>query len=134
MLTYNILIFSISPSLGLENTNISNENDIEVEIYAGIYEKTDGDIGLGWIVAIKNNLNNSIKGNINTTWFRLNNNVLRNENLEFNLSANHPKIKFQYVDYLHFPSPILKLGISVEINDIFISKSGIEIGPFVIFK
>jgi hypothetical protein len=128
------LIILISPSiLAFQNCQKLNQ-DIEIEIYAGVYDNTNGKFGLGWVVSVINNLNESINGTINASWNTFSSKTVRFENNSFNLSANHPKINYQFIDYIHLPYPIIKLTVIVQIRDQVYSRYGIEIGPIVIFK
>ena len=108
---------------------------MDIDIHAGVYDKTNGNYGLGYVISIINNLNEIITGNI-----RIYYNSTDNKPVSFtNTSIGQPPLfvcRFVNIDWHHSPYPILKLTVSVQINETsqFVSRSGIEIGPFVCFS
>ena len=135
-----ILIFILSSLIPVVSSNKLNSNrvvhvddDIEIKIYAGVYGRTQGRIGLGWVISISHNLSGNIHFIINLSWYNLRGQNVRFEMYHFNLSP-HPPILFKGVEWIHFPYPIMSLTITVKAVDIIVSRSGIEIGPFVIFE
>jgi hypothetical protein len=106
---------------------------VDIYIHAGVSEITNGDFGLGFFIFVKNNLNEPIEGEIIIFWNLTNGMNVRIDNLSFKLSPFN-EIKFSNIDWLHFPFPILKIMIIVSINEYTVSKSGIEIGPVVLFS
>jgi len=133
ILTLLIILPVVQSDQQHQKNQNSNFDDIEIEIYAGVYDKTNGNIGLGWIVSIVNNLNESIDGYINASWNELTGKTIRFDNSTFYLSAHHPKIDYQYIDFLHFPHLIVYITATVQTNNLTYTKSGIEIGPIVLF-
>ena len=136
-----ILLFLLSSLIPVVSSNKLNSNivvhvddGIEIKIYAGVNEKTQGRIGLGFAISICNNLNETINGTIEISSDNLRGQNVRFELWSFNLSAYHPAVIFYGIDWIHFPFPIITLTITVETVDIIVSRSGIEIGPFVIFN
>jgi len=120
--------------LASETHGVSQNNDVEIKIYAGVYGKTEGRIGLGFVISMCNNLNETINGTI-----EISSNNLRGQNVRlhrgsFTLSSHHPPIKFMGIDWIHFPYPIITLTITVETVGLIVSRSGMEIGPIVIFE
>ena len=124
------------PSLSADESNSGNTliyDDIEINIRAGIKGLTNGRYGLGWSVIVENNLNDTFEGTINVTWHTITGKNAFNENGTFKLI---PYVEFgiEQVDWIHFPYPFLYIDIIVNVEEINTSKSGIEIGPFVIFN
>ena len=117
----------------LETPKIQQIDDIDVKIYAGVYSEIEARIGLGWVISIGHNLSGNIHFIINLSWYNLRGQNVRFEMHHFNLSP-HPPILFKGVEWIHFPYPIMSLTITVKAVDIIVSRSGIEIGPFVIFE
>lgn len=113
----------------------NTSDDVDIEIRAGAYEHTNGNYGLGFLICITNNLDQNITGSIRTYWNFTDKLTVRFDNDSFTLSAHHPEIQVANIDYLHFPFPILKLQVIVKVNETAtsVSRSGIEIGPFVFF-
>jgi len=135
-----ILLFLLSSLIPVVSSNKLNSNrvvhvddDIEIKIYAGVNEKTNGNYGLGWVVSIKYNQSESIIGTCNITWQTLQGDYIGFSNSTFDLIPNG-EIKISGVDWIHFPYPLLYIDIIVNVEEINTSKSGIEIGPFVIFN
>ena len=133
-----ILIFILSSLIPIVIGNEAEQStliydDIEINIRAGIKGITNGRYGLGWSVIVKNNLNDTFEGTINVTWHTITVKNASNENGTFKLI---PYVEFgiKQVDWVHFPFPIMSLTITVKVVDIVVSRSGIEIGPFVIFN
>jgi len=110
------------------------DDDVEIEIYAGVYEKTEGRIGLGFVISMCNNLNETINGTIEISSNNLRDQNVRLQQWSFTLSSHHPLIKFNGIDWIHFPYPIITLTITVETVGLIVSRSGMEIGPMVIFE
>ena len=124
------------PSLSADESSSGNTliyDDIEIKIYAGVNEKTNGNYGLGWVVSIKYNQSESIIGTCNITWQTLQGDYIGFSNSTFDLIPNG-EIKISGIDWIHFPFPILNLNIKVEVAEIDVSRNGFEIGPFVIFN
>ena len=109
------------------------DDDVEIEIYAGVYEKTEGRIGLGFVISMCNNLNETINGTIEISSNNLHDQNVRLQQWSFTL-GHHPPIKFMGIDWIHFPYPIITLTITVETVGLIVSRSGMEIGPMVIFE
>ena len=135
-----ILLFigiAYAPSITADNSRINNtiyvDDDIEIKIYAGVNEKTNGNYGLGWVVSIKYNQSESIIGTCNITWQTLQGDYIGFSNSTFDLIPNG-EIKISGIDWIHFPFPILNLNIKVEVAEIDVSRNGFEIGPFVLFN
>jgi hypothetical protein len=133
-----ILLFIVSSFIPIVIGNESEQatliyDDIEINIRAGIKGITNGRYGLGWSVIVKNNLNDTFEGTINVTWKTITGKNVFNENGTFKLI---PYVEFgiKQVDWIHLPYPFLYIDIIVNIEEINTSKSGIEIGPFVIFN
>ena len=125
----------LSQSLSaFENPKIQQMDDIDVRIYAGVYEKTRGRMGLGFAISISNNLNETINGTVTISSDNLRGQNVRLEIWDFNLSAHHPPVILNGIDWIHSPYPIITLTITVEAVSVVVSRSGIEIGPFVIFE
>jgi len=136
-----ILLFLLSSLIPVVSSNKLNSNrvvhvddDIEIKIYAGVNGKTKDRMGLGWVISICNNLNETINGTIEISSDNIRGQNVRLELWLFNLSVYHPPVIFYDIDWIHFPFPINTLTITVETVDIIVSRSGIEIGPFVIFN
>ena len=136
-----ILIFILSSLIPVVSSNKLNSNrvvhvddDIEIKIYAGVYSEIEARIGLGWVISICNNLNETINGTIEISSDNLRGQNVRFELWPFNFSAYHPEVILYGIDWIHFPYPIISLTITVKAVDIIVSRSGIEIGPFVIFN
>jgi hypothetical protein len=134
-----ILLFLLSSLIPVVSSDKLNSNrvvhvddDIEIKIYAGVNEKTNGNYGLGWVVSVKYNQSESIIGACNITWQTLQGDYIRFLNNTFDLIPNG-EIKILGVDWIHFPFPILNLNIKVEVAEIDVSRNGFEIGPFVFF-
>ncbi len=114
---------------------IRSSDDVDIDIHAGVYDKTNGNYGLGYVIITINNLNEIITGYIQIYY-----NSTDNKPVSFtNTSIGLPPLfvcRFVNVDWHHAPYPILKLTVSVQINETsqFVSRSGIEIGPFVFFS
>ena len=135
-----ILLFigiAYAPSITADNSKINNmiyvDDDIEIKIFAGVNEKTNGNYGLGWVVSIKYNQSESIIGTCNITLQTLQGEYIGFSNSTLDLIPNG-EIKISGIDWIHFPYPIISLTITVKAVDIIVSRSGIEIGPFVIFN
>ena len=135
-----ILLFILSSLIPVVSSNKLNSNrvvhvddDIEIKIYAGVNEKTNGNYGLGWVVSIKYNQSESIIGTCNITWQTLQGEYIGFSNSTFDLIPNG-EIKISGIDWIHFPFPILNLNIKVEVAEIDVSRNGFEIGPFVLFN
>jgi len=135
-----ILLFILSSIIPVVSSNKLNsnrvvhvDNGIEIKIYAGVNEKTNGNYGLGWVVSIKYNQSESIIGTCNITWRTLQDDYIGFSNNTFDLIPNG-EIKISGIDWIHFPYLFLYIDIFVNVEEINTSKSGIEIGPFVIFN
>jgi len=141
LLTSAIILLLIgiayAPSITADNSRINNtiyvDDDIEIKIYAGVNEKTNGNYGLGWVVSIKYNQSESTIGTCNITWQTLQGDYIGFSNSTFDLIPNG-EIKISGIDWIHFPFPILNLNIKVEVAEIDVSRNGFEIGPFVLFN
>ena len=140
---FALLVMASLPNVvgyqGIQSSNVNVANtldDVIIEIRAGAYEHTNGNYGLGFLICITNNLDRNITGSIRTYWNFTDKLTVRFDNGSFNLSPHHPEIQIGNIDYLHFPFPILKLQIIVTVNEISktVSRSGIEVGPFVLFS
>jgi hypothetical protein len=137
-----IVLLSLSNIAGGQAIQSSNENginifnDVAIEIRAGAHNHTNGNYGLGFVICITNNLDINITGSIRTYWNFTDKWTVASGNATFSFSAHHPETQIGEIDWQHFPFPILKLQISVTVNEISKSesRSGIEIGPFVIFS
>ena len=135
-----ILIFILSSLIPVVSSNKLNSNrvvhvdDIDVKIYAGAYGRTQGRMGLGFAISICNNLNETINGIVEISSDNLRGQNVRFESWLFNFSAHHPPVILAGIDWVHFPFPIMSLIITVKVVDTIVSRSGIEIGPFVIFN
>ena len=126
-----------TPSITADNpisVKTIHVDDIDVKIYAGVNGRTQGRMGLGFAISICNNLNETINGTIEISSDNIRGQNVRLELWLFNLSVYHPPVIFYDIDWIHFPFPINTLTITVETVDIIVSRSGIEIGPFVIFN
>lgn len=77
---------------------------------------------------------NKFKGTIEISWDNLRGQNVRFELWLFNFSVHHPPVIFCGIDWIHFPYPIMSLAITVKAVDIIVTRSGIEIGPFVMFN
>ncbi|GAF86646.1 unnamed protein product [marine sediment metagenome] len=119
--------------LASETHSVSQNNDVEIKIYAGVYEKTEGRIGLGFVISMCNNLNETINGTIEISSNNLRGQNVRLHRWSFTL-GHHPPIKFKQIDWIHFPYPVVTLTITVETVGLIFSRSGMEIGPIVIFE
>ncbi len=133
-----ILLFLLVSIIPIVISNESEQStliydDIEINIRAGIKGKTNGRYGLGWSVIVKNNLNDTFEGTINVTWKTITGKNVFNENGTFKLIP-YVELGIKQVDWIHFPYPFLYIDIIVNVEEINTSKSGIEIGPFVIFN
>ena len=135
-----ILLFigiAYAPSITADNSRINNtiyvDDDIEIKIYAGVNEKTNGNYGLGWVVSIKYNQSESIIGTCNITWQTLQGEYIGFSNSTFYLIPNG-EIKISGIDWIHFPFRILNINIKVEVAETDVSRNGFEIGPFVLFN
>ena len=135
-----ILLFLLSSLIPVVSSNKLNSNrvvhvddDIEIKIYAGVNEKTNGNYGLGWVVSIKYNQSESIIGTCNIKLQTLQGEYIGFSNSTFDLIPNG-EIKISGIDWIHFPFPLLNLNIKVEVAEIDVSRNGFEIGPFVLFN
>ncbi|VVB60540.1 Uncharacterised protein [uncultured archaeon] len=139
-----VFIFILGSSTnveGYQTVQSSNQktmntyDDVDIDIHAGVYGKTNGNYGLGYVLSITNNLNEIITGNI-----RIYYNSTDNKTVSFtNISFQQPPlfvVRFVNIDWLHSLYPILTLTVTVKINETSqsVSRSGKEIGPFVFFS
>lgn len=122
--------------LASETHSVSQNNDVEIKIYAGAYEKTEGRLGLGFVVSVCNNLNETINGTVEISSNNLRGQIVRLHQWSFTLSSHHPLTNFKQIDWIHFPYPIVTLTITVTVETVglIVSRSGMEIGPMVIFE
>ena len=132
------LIISMIPNVVSDtstNRIIYVDDNVEVKIYAGVYDKTNGDIGLGFVISIANNLDTEIFCNINITSYNLQDKLVRFESWDFYQNLNYTVI-FSFVDWIHFPYTIITtiITVYVETIDLTVSRTGLEIGPIMIFK
>jgi len=107
-------------------------NDIEITISAGVIRNKWGNIGFGWVIKVDNNCNHNITGFCIIDYYTLSGDFIRSEMANFHLG---PLFVFGYegINIIDFP-PINRLTITVEADSKTASRSGIEIGPFVIFN
>ncbi len=131
-ITLAVIVLFIGMSV-VPTTPASFDDDVEIKIYAGVYGKTEGRIGLGFVISMCNNLNETINGTIEISSDNLRGQNVRLELWVFTL-GHHPPIKFKGIDWIHFPYPIVTLTITVETVGLIVSRSGMEIGPIVIFE
>jgi hypothetical protein len=136
-----LILGSSTTVIGYQTVQSSNQktmntyDDVDIDIHAGVYDKTNGNYGLGYVISTINNLNEIITGYIQIYY-----NSTDNKPVSFtNTSIGLPPLfvcRFVNIDWHHAPYPILKLTVSVQINETsqFVSRSGIEIGPFVFFS
>jgi len=137
-----VLLFLFSSLIPVVSGNNLNSNrvvhvndDIDVKIYAGVYRSDiESRMGLGFAISICNNLNETINGTIEISSDNLRGQNVRFELWSFNLSAYLPPVILCGIDWVHFPFPIITLTITVKAVGIVVSRSGMEIGPFVIFN
>jgi len=125
---------NVASSQAIQSPNTFD--DVVIDIRAGVHDNTNGDYGLGFLICITNDMDENITGTITLYWNFTSITIGSAKNGTFALSAHHPEIKIAEIDWLHFPFPILKLQIIVTVNEILksVSRSGIEIGPFVFFS
>ena len=138
-----LLILSLSNNVvGYQTIQSSNQktintyDDVDIDIHAGVFGRTNGNYGLGFVIGITNNLDKNITGTVTTYWNFTDNKTVRIESASFFVNPILSKIEFVDIDWLHFPFPILKLTVTVKVNEtaISVSRSGIEIRPFVFFS
>lgn len=132
-----ILIFLLSSLVpNVIGSEIDNPNliydDIEIIIRAGVEGKTNGNYGLGWVFIVNNYLNYTISGTINVTYKNFREKTVFSENGSYNVPP-FSEFGFSQIDWIHFPYPILNIEIIVNVEGINNTKSGMEIGPIVIF-
>ncbi len=137
-----LVLGSLNNVVGYQTVQSSNQkikntcDDVDIEIRAGAYENTNGNYGLCFLISITNNLDQYITVNMTIYWNITNDKTVRREIQLVNLSPHHPEIQFARIDYIHFPFPVIKLKVIVKVNETStsVSRSGIEIGPFVFFS
>jgi hypothetical protein len=137
-----LILGSLTNVVGYQTVQSSNQktintyDDVDIDIHAGVYGRTNGNYGLGFVISITNNLDKNITGTITIYCNFTDDKTVRIQSASFFLSAYLPKIEFVEIDWHHFPYPILKLTVNAKVNETAtsISRSGIEIGPFVFFS
>lgn len=125
--------FMVSPLFsGLTYGQKAHHENIEIGIYAGVYGHTDGNAGLGWVVSVYNSGNNTVNVTYEIRWANLRGAPVRSEEGTFNVNP-HMVVQFVGIDWVHPPFPVLRITISVQTQNVTVSRSGIEVFPFVIF-
>lgn len=136
VLTCTILIPSVSSKslCKFETQKYKQNDDVDIKIYAGVLRDIESRIGLGWVVSICNNLNERINGTIEISWNNPQGINMKYEVWSFNLSGYHPPVLFNAIDWIHLSHLILILTITVKTVGLIVSRSGLEIGPIVVFE
>jgi hypothetical protein len=105
-------------------------DDVYISTTAGLYQKTNGDYGFGWMTVFRNNVNQSFLITHDLYWYSLKGDLM--------LFANYSTILNPFG--MHTSSmatigrvPIHRITINAYANELFVSRSGFEIGPFVFF-
>jgi hypothetical protein len=116
--------------MGVQPVIASSQDDIKINISAGIYRERWGRFGLGWAFIVRNKGEETIFGQCEINYYTLSWDEIRIETGHFYVE---PFIDFGYgqINYIDFP-PINYITITVEAGGYNISRSGLEIGPFVL--
>jgi hypothetical protein len=107
----------------------SPQDDIKIYIYAGFFRYTRGRFGIGFGFDVKNQGNENISGHFQIDFYKLSGDLINREEGTYNLEPSHG-YSYGSIDN-EFP-PINYLKITVEAGGYNISRSGVEIGPFVL--
>jgi len=120
--------FSLSKAKS--SISVSSGEDYEVYIGAGMYrEEGDGTFGLGWVMTVNNIGDTNISGVFYMKTMTLSGEVICDEIYPFSLD---PLIGVGVGGWTIELIPINFINLSVEIGNKTYSKSGYEIGPFVL--
>ncbi|MFH1101972.1 MAG: hypothetical protein V1726_08075 [Methanobacteriota archaeon] len=118
--------------ISIPSISASSNEDITIYISAGIFRERYGTFGLGYVVRVYNNGDDNITGvcYVNrTTRFG---EIIRCEAISFMISN---LISFGTVGVTIFDGhPINLISLTVKVEDRIVTKSGYEIGPFVLIK
>ncbi len=112
-----LILASLSNVAGYQTVQSSNQksmntyDDVDIDIHAGIYDKTNGNYGLGYVISLTNNLFNKI--------------VKADVKIYYNNTLNKT---------VSFTNLLIDLVPLFVIRSQFVSRSGIEIGSFVFFS
>ena len=116
--------------ISIPSISASSNEDITIYISAGIFRERCGTFGLGYVVRVYNNGDDNITGIFyvnRTTRFG---EIIRCEAVSFMISHI---ISFRTVDVNIFDGhPINLISLTVKVRDRIVTKSGYEIGPFVL--
>lgn len=127
-----VLVGAALPFSGTAHNQMAHRGDIHIDIYAGVYGHTGGNAGLGWVIYVHNNGSSTVQVTYEIRWDTLRGTTVREEGLTFNVTP-HMDTCVAGVEWIHFPFPILRIAISVQTQNITVSRNGVEIFPFVIF-
>lgn len=121
--------FSLSKAKS--SISVSSGEDYEVYIGAGIHrEEGNGTFGLGWVMTVNNIGDTNISGVFYMKTMTLSGEVICDEIYPFSLA--YPLIGVSVGGWTIELIPINFINLSVEIGNKTYSKSGYEIGPFVL--
>ena len=91
-------------------------------------------IGLGTNIRVVNNGNESKEGNWELIYSDFSDNMIKNKKGNFTISPDEllPYLK-GIIIYTSLADRISKVSLSVEVDDYMVTRTGIRIGPLVIF-
>jgi hypothetical protein len=115
---------------GVQPAIATSQDDIKIYASAGIYRNRWGRFGLGWVLMILNHGNETIFGECEIKYYTLSLDEIRNETGHFSVGP-FMGLVYEQINFIDFP-PINYINITVEAGGYNISRSGIEIGPFVL--
>ncbi len=132
LLTKELAVGIILLLLGISIPTLSatSNEDVTISISAGILRKRPGTFGLGFIIRVENNGNDTLTGMCYINRTTRSGDMIRSVEFSFRID---PLIDFGTGGVGIFDGhPINLISFTVRIEDTIVTKSGYEIGPFVL--
>lgn len=134
------LIITILPVFSVDAYPPSMENDVNISIGAGMIRLSIAGfsyariIGLGTNIRVVNNGNESKDGNWELVYSDFSDKIIKNKKGNFTISPDEllPYLK-GIIIYTTLSDRISKVSMTVEVDGYIVTRTGIRIGPLVIF-